>query len=219
MDSSITRLSDIYSRQTNIGSYTNKSAMVIGVGGVGSWIALDLALLGFGTLVLVDNDNLESSNLNRTLYKLEQTGKKKTEAVMTLIHERRPDSIVITIEDHFQTVLLDKYKVDYIFDCTDNLASRQLIRDYFKQSESKLSIQIPYCKCGYDGFQATLSFNDFNSGRWGDDGSYTAVPSFFGTPQLLSAIAVVELIMVDSVQSGSTNFNIKKILTKIKENP
>ena len=214
MDSLVNNLTNIYSRQTNIGSYSNKSALVIGVGGVGSWLALDLALLGAGTLVLVDPDLLEASNLNRTLFKLEQIGKKKTDAVKDLILERRPDCIIMTVEDYFQSQLLDKYKVDHIFDCTDNLATRQQIHEYFESSAGE---PVPYCKCGYDGFQATLSFNDFESGRWGDDGSYTAVPSFFGTPQLLSALAVIELVMVDSKQGGSCNFNVKKILNKIKE--
>ena len=75
----------------------------------------------------------------------------------------------------------------------------------------------PYCKCGYDGFLGTISVNDFDSGRWGDDGSYTAVPSFVGTPQVLSALAVIEMILCKSTASTSYNFNVKKLLTKKKE--
>ena len=212
---SINSISNIYDRQSSIGSYSDKSAIVIGLGGIGSWLALDLALLGLSTLVLIDPDTLEASNLNRTLYKLNQTGTKKTQALSDLIHERRPDCIVLTIEDYFNSTILDKYPVDYVFDCTDNLSTRQLIHQYNDNTKGKEPI--PYCKCGYDGFQATLSINDFDSGRWGDDGSYTVVPSFFGTPQVLSAIAVIELLMVDPIQSSSTNFNVKKILNKINE--
>ena len=208
-------LTQIYDRQSDIGTFTDRSALIIGVGGVGSWLAIDLALLGVGTLILVDPDILESSNLNRTLFKLDQTSTMKTQAIKNLIYERRPNCIVLPIEEYFTNQILDKYKVDYIFDCTDNLASRQMILEYFELHEGQL--KIPYCKCGYDGFQATISFNDFKSGRWGDDGSYTVVPSFFGTPQILSAITVIEMLMVNSMQEGSTNFNVKKILKKLKK--
>lgn len=202
-------LTNIYDRQTGIKDFKESSAIVIGVGGIGSWIALDLALLGVGTLVIIDPDKLESSNLNRTLFKLDQIGSYKTTAIKDLISERRPDTIVITIEDHFQTPILNKYEVDYIFDATDNLASRQMIKELGEDFSTS------YCKVGYDGFQASLSLNEFQSGRWGEDGSYTVVPSFFGTPQILSALAVIEMLIVDEDKSKTVNFNVKKLLNKI----
>jgi len=205
-------LTDIYNRQSGIENFSDSSAIIIGLGGIGSWIALDLALIGVGTLILIDPDKLESSNLNRTLYKLNQIGSYKTLAIKDLISERRPDSIVLTIEETFYPQLLEKYKVDFIFDATDNLATRSLIQQHFTNN-----LSIPYCKTGYDGFQATISINDFESGRWGEDGSYTVVPSFFGTPQILSALAVIEMLLVKNVHSGTTNFNVKKLLKKIKE--
>ena len=205
-------LTEIYERQSGIENFSDSGAIIIGVGGIGSWLALNLALIGVGTLILIDPDKLESSNLNRTLFKLNQVGSYKTLAIKDLISERRPDSIVLTIEETFYPQLLEKYKVDYIFDATDNLATRSLISTQFSKT-----VSTPYCKCGYDGFQATLSINDFDSGRWGEAGSYTVVPSFFGTPQILSAMAVIEMLLVKNVHQGSTNFNVKKLLKNIKE--
>ncbi len=205
-------LTEIYNRQSGIESFSDSSAIIIGVGGIGSWLAIDLALIGVGTLILIDPDKLESSNLNRTLFKLNQIGSYKSLAIKDLISERRPDTIVLTIEETFYPQLLEKYKVDYIFDATDNLATRSLIQEHFTKIPNT-----PYCKCGYDGFQATISINDFESGRWGDDGSYTVVPSFFGTPQILSAMAVIEMLLIKKDHSGSTNFSVKKLLNKIKE--
>lgn len=209
-------INNLYDRQSGVESQSDISAIVIGIGGVGSWIALDLALIGVGTLILVDPDKLEASNLNRTLFKYSQIGQQKTQAVKDLILERRPDAIVLTIDEYFNTEILKKYNVDYIFDATDNLSTRQMIHEFYQQSDSEID-HTPYCKCGYDGFFATVSLNDFDSGRWGDDGSYTVVPSFFGTPQMLSAIAVIEMLLVDSQQSCSYNFNTKKLLNKINE--
>lgn len=215
MDSINNVLSDIYDRQCMIDDLSSKSAMVIGVGGVGSWLALDLALIGVGTLILIDPDVIEASNLNRTMFKVSQVGMKKTLASKVLISERRPDAIVLTIDEHFDTSLLKKYKVDFMFDATDNLATRNLVDDFYKTNTD--ITRPPYCKCGYDGFHGTLSANDFASGRWGEDGSYTAVPSFVGTPQVLSVLAVIELVICKSSIPMSYNFNVKKLLTRKEE--
>jgi len=215
MDSVNNTLSDIYKRQCMIDDLSSSSAMVIGIGGVGSWLALDLALIGVGTLVIVDPDTIEASNLNRKMFMIKQVGLKKVDAITSLISERRPDTIVLTVDDYFDIALLKKYKVDYVFDATDSLATRKLIDSYYK---ANTDVEMPpFCKCGYDGFLGTISVNDFDSGRWGDDGSYNAVPSFVGTPQVLSALAVIELVLCKSSASTSYNFNVKKLLTKKKE--
>ncbi|KXK54211.1 MAG: hypothetical protein UZ05_CHB002000939 [Chlorobi bacterium OLB5] len=106
------------------------------------------------------------------------TGKKPNQK-KDLISERRQDTIVLTIDDYFSPDMLDKYSADYIFDCTDNLNTRDKFKD--------INFLGNYVKCGYDGYSATISINDFESGSWGEGGSYTTLPSFFGTPQVISA--------------------------------
>ena len=78
-------LTEIYDRQSGIESFSDSSAIIMGVGGVGSWLALDLALIGVGTLILIDNYKLESSNLNRTLFKLKHIGLYKNLYIKELI--------------------------------------------------------------------------------------------------------------------------------------
>lgn len=202
-------ISDIYTRQQELlqKDFKEESALVIGLGGIGSWVALNLALLGVGTLVLVDPDTIEASNLNRTLYKLSEIDRKKTEAIKDLISERRQDTIVLTIDDYFSPDMLDKYSVDYIFDCTDNLNTRDNLKN--------LSFQGNYVKCGYNGYSATISINDFESGSWGEGGSYTTVPSFFGTPQVISALVITEMLSNVQIETRTINFEIDKVLGEI----
>ena len=84
-----------------IGDFSEYSAIVVGLGGIGNWVALDLALLGMGTLILFDNDKVETSDLNRTLFKLSHINKPKVSAVKELISERRKDTIVISNQELF----------------------------------------------------------------------------------------------------------------------
>lgn len=203
-------LEDINNRQKGlVDDFSEHSAIVVGCGGIGNWVAVDLALIGVGTLILFDNDKVEASNLNRTLFKLSHINKPKVSAVKELISERRKDTIVITNQELFTVEHLQKLEgIDWIFDCSDT--SR------LKDSLSQLkNFSTKYEKLGYDGYDATLT-TDFNSGQWGSDpSSYTTVPSFFGTPQILSALGIIELLLTKKQVSKTVNLNVKKIISQI----
>lgn len=203
-------LEEINNRQKGlIGDFSEHSAVVVGLGGIGNWIALDLALVGVGTLILFDNDKVEASNLNRTLFKLSHIGKLKVQAVKELISERRKDTIVITNQELFTVEHLNKLEgIDFIFDCSDSTK--------LKDSIAQLKQKPRYIKLGYDGFEGTLCIDDFTSGQWGVDSSYHIVPSFFAPPQILSALGIIELLLVKKQVSKTVNLNVKKILTQLQ---
>jgi len=204
-------LEDINNRQKGlVGDFSEHSAIVVGLGGIGNWIALDLALIGLGTLILFDNDIVEASNLNRTLFKLSHIGKPKVSAVKELISERRKDTIVITNEELFTTEQLQKLEgIDWIFDCSDTTR--------LKDSIAMLKSKPRYIKLGYDGFEGTISIDDFESGKWGSDSSYTITPSFFAPPQILSALGITEMLLVKKQSSRTVNLNVKRIISQISK--
>ena len=83
---------------------------VAGLGGLGSSVAIALARMGIGTLILVDFDVIEPSNLNRQQYVLSNLGQLKTEALASIIEKINPNVRVIT-----KTVLLDEDNIFSVF--------------------------------------------------------------------------------------------------------
>ena len=71
---------------------------ILGLGGLGSNVAVLLARAGIGYLKLVDFDIVEASNLNRQQYRISHIGLKKTEAMKTIIKEINPFVEVETLD-------------------------------------------------------------------------------------------------------------------------
>ena len=63
---------------------------VCGLGGLGSNIALSLARVGIGKLILIDFDRVELTNLHRQQYKADQIGRNKTDALSENLKEIAP---------------------------------------------------------------------------------------------------------------------------------
>ena len=83
---------DLFKRNVKGISEKLKKAKVciLGLGGLGSNVAILLARSGIGYLKLVDFDIVEASNLNRQQYRISHIGMKKTEAIRTIIKEVNP---------------------------------------------------------------------------------------------------------------------------------
>ena len=71
---------------------------ILGLGGLGSNVAILLARSGIGYLKLVDFDIVEASNLNRQQYRISHIGMKKTEAIRTIIKEINPFVEIETLD-------------------------------------------------------------------------------------------------------------------------
>lgn len=108
------------------------SALIIGVGGLGSPAALYLTSCGVGTIGLIDSDDLELSNLHRqVLYSTADIGKPKAFLAEKRLKDLNPD---VSIRTHKVRVTEGNARdltkdYDVILDCSDNFETKYLIND------------------------------------------------------------------------------------------
>lgn len=105
--------------------------LLVGLGGLGSPIALYLSAMGAGTLGLCDSDRVELSNLQRqVLYNESDIGRLKVEAARDHLHRQNASTNLIVFPNALtrETVsILDDF--DLIVDGTDQFAMRYLLND------------------------------------------------------------------------------------------
>lgn len=104
---------------------------VFGLGGVGSFAAEALARAGVGRLLLVDDDVVAPSNLNRQLIALRSTiGQPKALAAKARIADIDPDTVVEARVARYEAATADAFDLaayDYIIDAIDSVTSKLLL--------------------------------------------------------------------------------------------
>lgn len=140
-------MDDRYSRQTSIpeiGKEGQKilkksTVAIVGCGGLGTNVAEVLTRAGVGTLLLVEDDRVELSNLQRqTLYEEADIGKPKADALALHLRGIDSDAGFILVKERMteETLgLLDG--AELVLDCTDNLETRFLLNGYALEREKK----------------------------------------------------------------------------------
>ena len=108
------------------------SALIVGAGGLGSPAALYLAAAGVGTLILVDPDEVDRSNLQRQIiYADDDVGRPKAEAASDRLAGLNPHIFVAGYDGAFEADNADELVegVDMVLDGTDDFAVRYLVND------------------------------------------------------------------------------------------
>jgi len=108
-----------------------KTVLIVGVGGVGGYVAESLVRSGIGHLVLIDYDTIDITNKNRQLIALDSTiGMKKVEVLKKRLLDINGDC-QIDIHDTFLTEenlsILDLYNIDYLVDACDTISTKKAI--------------------------------------------------------------------------------------------
>ena len=107
-------------------------ALVIGLGGLGSPLALYLAGAGVGEITLVDDDVVDLSNLQRQIIHNEaRIGDNKAESAAMTLRALNSDCKVHTITHRLTQSEMDTLLAGttIVFDATDNLATRHMINE------------------------------------------------------------------------------------------
>ena len=129
---------------------------IIGVGGVGSWASSALVRCGVKKLVLIDNDIVVESNINRQCQaNYNNLGKAKVLAMKQILKEINPRIIVTTIEEEFTFFnakeIIQNEKVDFWIDACDSVQAKiELI-------ESLKPALTPFVICGAAGGKSNPS--------------------------------------------------------------
>ncbi len=85
-------------------AFSSATVAVCGLGGLGSNIAIALARVGVGRLILIDFDRVDITNLHRQQYKASQIGMYKTVALAENLKEIAP---YISLEIHTERITED----------------------------------------------------------------------------------------------------------------
>ena len=103
------------------------SVLVVGLGGLGSPVAMYLAAAGVGRLVLADFDAVDLSNLQRQIiHTTAQIGRPKAESARVALAALNPDVDLVTVkrslvDETLPDIVAD---VDLVLDCCDNFQTR-----------------------------------------------------------------------------------------------
>ena len=137
------------------------SVICIGAGGLGSSVLLYLAAAGIGKIGIVDNDQVEKSNLQRQIiHDTNNVGNFKIHSALERINRLNPNIEVLTFKKRISSEnVLDIVKnFDIVCDCSDNFGTRYLIND------ACLLLNKPLVFGSVQGFEGQISvFNLFKN--------------------------------------------------------
>lgn len=103
----------------------NSTVAILGIGGVGSFAAEALARTGVGTLILIDKDVVDITNVNRQIHAtLKTVGRSKVEVMSERIAEINPNCNVIQMHMFYNEETaprLFEHQIDFVVDASDTI--------------------------------------------------------------------------------------------------
>lgn len=220
---------DIEGQQALLGA----RVMIIGLGGLGSPVASYLAAAGVGELLLVDDDEVDLSNLQRQIvHTTERIGMTKVESARLAIAALNPEIKVTALAERLTGESLQKALsgVDLLVDCCDNFATRfELNRACFNagiplvsgaaiRMEGQISVYDPR-QADSPCYQCLYTEGDDEGLSCSDSGVLAPLVGVIGSMQALEAIKVItgvgrslvgRLLLFDAKQMEWRSLKLKK---------
>jgi len=128
--------------------------LLLGAGGLGSPVALYLAAAGIGTLGIVDDDEVDLSNLQRQVaHSNDRIGVAKVDSAEQAIHAINPEVEVVKYRTRLEAanVIETISGYDVIVDGADNFPTRYLLND------ASVRLRIPVVSASILGFDGQLA--------------------------------------------------------------
>jgi len=181
------------------------SVLIVGLGGLGSPVAMYLAASGVGKLILNDFDTVDLHNLQRQIvHRNASVGIQKTASAKQMLCELNPDCQVIELPCKLDEHELSQHiqQVNAVVDCSDNFATRSLLNRLCHQQHKPL---VSGAAIRFEG-QVTVFHNRLETdacyaclypGTGEDDQSCTAngvLSPVVGVIGSLQAVEVIKLI-------------------------
>lgn len=109
----------------------NKTVLIIGLGGVGGSALESIVRMGINNIIIVDNDKVDVTNLNRQiLSKRCNIGEYKVDVAKKRVLDINPDCNIVTINkfiDSTNYLDLFSYNIDYVIDACDTVTTKILL--------------------------------------------------------------------------------------------
>ena len=115
---------------------------ILGLGGLGSNVAVLLARSGIGSLKLVDFDTVEASNLNRQQYRISHIGIKKTEAMKSIIKEINPfvETEVLDIKIDGKNIYSTVGDIEIVVEAFDRAETKAMLMEELLTNTNKIVV-------------------------------------------------------------------------------
>ena len=162
---------DRYSRQLILKKFgiigqkklLKSNVLIIGVGGLGSPVAIYLTSLGVGKIGIVDKDKVELSNLSRQIiFTTNDINNSKSSTAIRKLKKINTDTIFKSYNEKLTNKNINSIakNFDIIVDGSDNFRTRFLVNDYCLKNK-KILISAAISK--FDGQVYTFNFSKSNS--------------------------------------------------------
>lgn len=174
------------------------NCMVLGLGGIGGHVADILSSIpSIQNIVLFDDDTVEISNLNRTVYQYRHVGQYKVTAMSEIISSRNVSTAIYPLNMRFNEKSCELIKKEedlnfimlsdfMVFDCRDNFFDDYKLLDFISEREGQHKV----VRAAYNKMSVTIDLNPVAHPVWGS-GGYDENTGSHSIPSRLVATLIV----------------------------